>query len=145
MPLAAAVTGSVATAQGTRSRWYEELEKPSFQPPPWLFPVAWTALYTQTAVATSVAQHQTDPEAAADIRRRLAVNMTLNAGWCWVFFAARRPGAAVPVAAALAASTADLARVTGRAHWQSGAMLVPYSAWTAFATVLNAAIWRRNR
>lgn len=145
MPLAAAVTGSVATARGTGSVWYERLEKPSFQPPQWVFPTAWSILYTQSAVATAVAQHHTDEEAARDIRRRLAVNMTLNAAWSWVFFGARKPGAAIPVAAALAVSTADLARVTGRAHRQSGAMLVPYSAWTAFATVLNASIWNRNR
>lgn len=27
----------------------------------------------------------------------------------------------------------------------AGVLLLPYLAWTAFATVLNGAIWRRNR
>lgn len=85
LPLGAAVLGSVATASGTRSLWYERLEKPAYQPP------------------------------------------------------------SVVVAGALAASTADLARTAGRASRAAGGLLVPYAAWTTFATVLTAGIWRRNR
>ncbi len=145
LPLAAAVLGSVATAPGTGSEWYRELRKPAIQPPGAVFPIAWTVLYTQTAVASAVAQRGMEPREAAAFRRRLAVNMALNAGWSWSFFRWRKVGPSVAVAGALAASSADLARMAGSSSRPAGALLAPYAAWTGFATVLNAAIWRKNR
>lgn len=145
LPLAAAALGSVATAPGTKSSWYQRLDKPAFQPPPLAFPIAWSVLYTQAAVASGMAQAHLDEADARRYRRKLAVNMTLNAGWCWAFFKGQRLGSSVVVAAALAASTADLARTAGAAYRPAGGMLVPYTAWTSFATVLTGAIWRRNR
>ncbi|WP_205504871.1 tryptophan-rich sensory protein, partial [Pseudomonas viridiflava] len=32
-------------------QWYESLKKPSFTPPNWLFPVAWTTIYLLLAWA----------------------------------------------------------------------------------------------
>lgn len=145
LPVAAAALGSVATASGTRSQWYEQLEKPAIQPPPVVFPIAWTVLYAQSAVGSGIAQAHMDESEARTYRRKLALNMALNAGWCWSFFKAQKPGPSVAVAAALAASSADLARTAGRAAKPAGGFLVPYALWTDFATVLNAAIWRRNR
>ncbi|MBE7323503.1 tryptophan-rich sensory protein [Nocardioides sp. Y6] len=144
LPLGAAALGSVATASGTRSLWYERLEKPAFQPPPIVFPVAWTVLYTHIGIASGIAQAHLDEEAAAAYRRKLMVNMALNAGWSWSFFQARQLGGSVVVAGALAASSIDLARTAGRAHRAAGGFLVPYAAWTTFATVLTAAIWRKS-
>ncbi|HIW28746.1 MAG TPA: tryptophan-rich sensory protein, partial [Candidatus Luteococcus avicola] len=72
------------------------------------------------------------------------VNLVLNGGWSWVFWQARQLGAATGVAAALAASSADLVRRVGKRR-ERGVILAPYAAWTAFATVLTAELWRRNR
>ncbi|NYG60768.1 tryptophan-rich sensory protein [Nocardioides daedukensis] len=145
LPVAAAVTGSVATSSGVRSQWYEQLDKPRFQPPAAVFPIAWTLLYAGSALASKKAQDAMTQSDATDYRRRLAVNMALNSGWCWAFFRGQRLGASVVVAGALAASSTDLARVAGQASRPAGALLAPYAAWTGFATVLTTAIWRRNR
>lgn len=145
LPLAAAALGSVATATGTRSAWYRSLDKPAIQPPAVVFPIAWSALYTQSALGSALAQRHMEEATARDHRRRLAVNMALNAGWCWSFFAARRIGPSIGVAGALAVSSADLALRAGRARTASGLLLAPYAGWCGFATVLTAAIWRSNR
>lgn len=145
LPLAAAALGSVASASGIRSAWYRALQEPAIQPPPVVFPVVWTALYSQTALASLDAQaHMTAAEARA-YRRKLTINMTLNAGWCWSFFRRHRLVPSIAVAAALTASSADLARTAGTARSRAGWALVPYTAWNGFATVLTAAIWRKNR
>lgn len=144
LTLAGAVAGSIASARGTRSDWYRRLRKPAIQPPAAVFPVVWTGLYAATAVASAAAQSASDDDARSAYRRALAVNMTLNAGWCWTFFAWHRLGTSVAVAGALAASSADLARRAGAATPAAGAALVPYAAWTAFATVLSEAIRRKN-
>jgi tryptophan-rich sensory protein len=145
LPLAAAALGSVATASGTRSSWYRHLEKPRIQPPPVVFPIVWSVLYVQAAVGSGIAQEHMSEDEARRYRRKLAVNMALNAGWCWSFFKGRQVGPSVAVAAALALSSADLARTAGAARTPAGGFLVPYTLWNGFATVLNAAIWRRNR
>ena len=76
--------------------------------------------------------------------RAYAANLALNGAWTPVFFAARAPRLALADIAALNVSNLDLVRRAWAADRVSGACLVPYVAWTAFATALNGAIVRRN-
>lgn len=144
---ATAVLGSLASAD-VNSRWYAELDKPAIQPPGFVFPIVWTALYTDIALSSAVAIQRLQSQnrrSAAAYRQALALNLVLNASWSWVFFKAHQPLPAIAVAAALATSSADLARRAGKANRAAGTALAPYAAWCSFATVLTAAIWRRNR
>lgn len=142
--VAAAVAGSAASASGASSPWYASLRKPSFQPPPAAFPVVWTALYASVVGASAAAQDAMDDAAKARYRQALAVNLALNAAWPWAFFRFHRLGLSVAVAAALAASTAGLARRAAAARRPAGVALLPYVAWTGFATVLSEAVRRAN-
>lgn len=144
---AAVVATAAAGSAGVRTdtRWYRELDKPPWQPPPVAFPVAWTTLYALIAVAGSRAVNRAGPAQRRPLARGLLVNLVLNAGWCWVFFRARRPDAALGVIAALDASTVALIRRSRRVDGTSAALLAPYAAWTGFATALNASIATRNR
>ncbi|MFE9581559.1 TspO/MBR family protein [Nocardia sp. NPDC006044] len=140
--VAAAVAGSLATGPG--SRWYQRLDKPGFQPPGAVFPIAWTLLYGDVAVTTARALDRADRLDARALRRALAVNLALNAGWSWMFFRAHRLRAATALSAALTVSSADLARrviAEDRAGWALSA----YPLWCGFATALSASLWRRNR
>lgn len=145
---ATAGVGGLAS-QDVRSPWYAALDKPSFQPPDAAFPIAWTLLYADIALACGHALDRLEQggshDEAAAYRRALALNLVANAGWSWVFFRQHRLGPAVLVAGVLAASGADLVRRTSAVSPAAGAALAPYPAWCAFATALSAAIWRRNR
>lgn len=144
---ATAAIGSVAT--NPDSWWYKTRRKPAFQPPAWLFPVAWTALYADIGYVT--AQSLADLQAKGklqqyeELRNALAINLGLNAGWCALFFRGKAPALATIEAAALAASSADLVRRCVEVKPKRGWLLSPYAAWTAFATALTGAIWWRNR
>ena len=75
----------------------------------------------------------------------LGLNLVLNGGWSWLFFNRRAFAASAAVAAALAASSADLTR---RAIAVRGAGAVPltlYPIWCSFAAVLSTHIWLLNR
>ena len=144
---ATAALVSVASAD-VKSAWYAALDKPPIQPPGPVFGIVWTTLYTDIAIASSVVLDRlpkTDPEAAAAYRRALAVNLILNTSWSWVFFKGHQLVPAIGVAAALAGSSIDLARRAGRRDRSLGIALAASAAWCSFATVLTAAIWRRNR
>ena len=145
---AAAVAGSAASREGVDG-WYLKIRKPGYVPPNAVFPIAWTALYVDIA-ATSAAAIEKFRADGRDAKARgyiaaLGANLALNAGWSWVFFGKRQLGPSVVVAAALAASSADLARRAGDADVKLGAALAPYPLWCTFATVMSADIWRLNR
>ena len=145
---AAAVAGSVASREGVQG-WYTKVRKPGYVPPNAVFPIAWTALYVDIAVTSAAAidRFRADGE---DAKARgyiaaLGANLVLNAGWSWVFFKRNKLGPSVVAAAALAVSSADLARRDADADPKLGAALAPYPLWCGFATVLSGDIWRLNR
>lgn len=155
---ACAAIGSVASRE-VADPWYASLDKPDFQPPGSVFPIVWTLLYADLAMSTAAAldglrerrsaADEVDGDAAteADLAyaRALTGNLLLNAGWSWVFFRAHQLGASVAVAGVLALSSWDLVRRSWRGKRAAAVALVPYAGWCTFATVLSAAIWRRNR
>ena len=145
---AAAGTGSIASP-GRTAGWYLRLRKPSYQPPGAVFPVVWTALYGDIAATSAAAIDRFRMAGHHDTARRyvaaLGVNLLLNAGWSWLFFRHHKLGASALGAAALTASSADLARRTAHADPRAGLALLPYPLWCAFATVLSTHIWRLNR
>jgi translocator protein len=145
---AAAGTGGVASPKRLPA-WYSRLRKPPYQPPSAAFPLVWTALYTDIAAASAVAIDRFRARERHDEARHyaaaLGVNLALNAGWSWLFFRYHKLGAAALGAAALTASSVDLARRAAQADGKAGAALSPYPVWCAFATVLATHIWRLNR
>lgn len=141
----AGLIGSIFTRAGLNG-WFQTLNKPSFNPPGWVFGPVWTVLYALMGIAAAMIwQHRdTDPEARPALRM-FGVHLALNVLWSAAFFGARSPLAAliniVALWVALVATIQRFARISGRA----AGLMLPYLAWTTFATVLNAAIWRLNR
>ena len=81
---AAASTGSIASPRGDAA-WYSRVRKPRYQPASAVFPVAWTALYTDIAGTSAAAIDRFRTTGHHDKARRyiaaLSVNLHLNAGW----------------------------------------------------------------
>jgi tryptophan-rich sensory protein len=144
----AAIAGGV-TSRGGVDDWYATIRKPRYVPPNAVFPIAWTALYTDIAVTSAAAINRFrasgDDAKARNYIGALGVNLVLNAGWSWIFFGMRKPGAAAAAAAVLTASSADLARRAAAAEPKLGVALAPYPLWCGFATVMSTHIWRLNR
>ncbi|OBJ49073.1 TspO/MBR family protein [Mycobacterium sp. 1423905.2] len=145
---AAAGIGSIASPARTPA-WYARIRKPPYQPPGVVFPLVWTTVYTDIAGTSAVAIDRFNTAAQPDKSRAytaaLAANLILNAGWSWLFFRQHKLGASVLGAAALTASSADLARRAAEADPRAGRALLPYPLWCGFATVLSTHIWLLNR
>lgn len=143
---ACALAGSLFS--NPESAWYKSIRKPAWQPPKLAFPVVWTALYGVITVATTSAivdlEEGGEHEEADGLRKALAVNLALNAGWSGLFFRSKNPPLATAGAAALAASSADLTRRGAKAGPGKAIGLGAYAAWCTFATALSAQIVRLN-
>jgi translocator protein len=140
---AAAALGSVATSSSVRD-WYVALEKPSWNPPAWLFGPVWTTLYVMMAVAAWSVWRERGWRGARGALALFGVQLGLNSLWSVLFFGLRAPGLAlVEILLMWGAILATLV-----AFWRvrplAGALLVPYLAWVSFAAVLNAVLWRLN-
>ncbi|MET8246348.1 TspO/MBR family protein [Streptomyces sp. NPDC005202] len=139
----AAVVGSRAVDPNTD--WYQRLDKPAWQPPPWAFGAVWTPLYLSIAWAAGHALQRTHGRQRQALATTLGTNLALIAAWNWMFFGCRSPKAGVLGTLLLDASNVLLIRRTARADAVAAQALVPYAGWCAFATALNWSIARRNR
>ena len=124
--------------------WYQRLSKPSWNPPNWLFPPAWTVLYICMATAGWLVWRTGDPAATAALVV-YGVHLLFNAAWSAVFFGMRRPdwafGELVLFWLSIVATIAVFAPISTAAAW----LLAPYIAWVTFAGALNFKIWQLNR
>jgi len=136
--------GRIVTAEPVAG-WYRTLVKPSFNPPNWAFPVAWSTLFLLMAVAF----FRVLRTPASTPRRGLAIalfvaQLVVNVGWSVAFFGANSPLAGMIVIVPFWGLILATAIVFGRIDRTAGWLLSPYLAWVTFATVLNAAILRLN-
>lgn len=143
MTAATAALGSVGTDPG--SAWYQSLEKPSWQPPPGAFPLVWTPLYAAIAYGTGRAIEQAEPRRRKRLWALTTANLAANAGWSWTFFRGHSLPGGLAVIAALNLLNDALLVEAWRSDRRAAAALTPYAGWVAFATALNADLWRRNR
>lgn len=142
---ACAAAGSLATEPD--GAWYRSLKSPGWKPPDWVIPVVWTGLYANIAVTSALTLDELARGHGTQAHRykcALGLNLTLNAGWSWVFFKAQRLAPATVGAAVLTISSTNLVRRTAQAGRAKGIALAPYALWCGFATALTAALLRRN-
>jgi len=59
VPLLAGGIGGIVSAQAIPT-WYQQLEKPAWNPPNWLFGPVWTALYISMGIAAWLVWRQPD-------------------------------------------------------------------------------------
>jgi benzodiazapine receptor len=138
----AACGGAAATgAMFQPGPWYDALQKPSWTPPNWLFPVAWTTLYLLMSLsAMRVAQLPDAGQALAF----WAMQIAFNTLWTPVFFGLRRMRAALVVMVFLWVSVAATTVTFWQVDWLAGLMFLPYLVWVCVAGALNFSVWRLN-
>ena len=140
--LAVAALGASATDVGP---WYQAINKPSWQPPDWLFGPVWTLIYGLCALAGAIAWRAAATKAQRQrILLAFAGNALLNVLWSELFFKLRRPDWALIEVVAFWASIVALIMVLSPISGQAARLIWPYLAWVTFAAVLNLAVVRMN-
>jgi tryptophan-rich sensory protein len=122
-------------------RWYEELDKPPWTPPNWLFPVAWTTLYICMATAGARAAVSPDNGLAMAL---WSLQIALNGLWTPVFFGLGRMRLGLIVLCALWGAVAAMMLALWQVDTLAGVLFLPYLAWVSVAGALNFSVLQRN-
>jgi len=125
--------------------WYALLNKPSFNPPNWIFAPVWTTLYILMGIAAGLVWgkgfHHIWVKTAL---YHFGFQLLFNAMWSIVFFGLKKPLWALFVILTLLIFIILTIRwfrvVSKKAAW----LMVPYLLWVSFATILNYKIWALN-
>lgn len=121
--------------------WYQGLQKPSFNPPGWIFGPVWTVLY----ILIGIAGARTWIEARNSARMKTwFVQMVLNFLWSPAFFGLESPLLALIVIVPMLVSIIVFIRQAWQPDRVSALCFLPYAAWVSFATVLNLSILLLN-
>ena len=142
----AALAGSLLAAGSDTPGWYDNLEKPFFTPPGWLFGPVWTLLYLSMGVAAFLVWRR--GLQSKTVRVALAwflAQLVLNALWTPVFFGFHRIGWSVVVILSLWLAIVGTIWRFREVSKGAALLLCPYLLWVSFAAVLNVSIWLLNR
>jgi benzodiazapine receptor len=134
---AVALLGASVTQTGVGS-WYDELVKPPWQPPSWVFGPVWTALYIAIALAGWLWWRE--GETATTVIWWWSTQLALNLAWSAAFFGLHRPLWALVTIVGLDVAILACVLVGWEVRRAASVLMLPYLGWTAFATVLNVAI-----
>lgn len=121
--------------------WYRALNKPSWTPPDWVFPVTWISLYVCMSLAGALVAIEPGNGIAMAF---WAMQIAFNGLWTPVFFGLRNIRLGMGILIILWCSVAG----TLLAMWQvsvlAGVLFVPYLIWVTIAGALNWTVWRLN-
>lgn len=137
------VVSGIVTATSVGG-WYQRLNKPSFNPPDWLFGPAWTVLFVMMAVAGWMAWRRSWNHQRRVVIFAFSVQLGLNFLWSVLFFGLQLVGVALIEVVLLLASIIWTIYVFWPIDKRAALLFTPYACWVSFAIVLNAAIWQLN-
>jgi benzodiazapine receptor len=124
--------------------WYQNITKPSFNPPSWVFGPVWTLLFTLMGVALYLVWISPSSSVRTIALVLFGVQFVFNVLWSYLFFGSNNPlWALIEIFILLVFIVA-----TGvYFYWVNkfaGYLLIPYFLWVSFASFLNYNIWSLN-
>ena len=136
--------GSLFT--GKNLNWYQDLNKPSFNPPGWVFGPVWTALYIMMGISAFLIWQK----GLADRLVKTAlvffvIQLLLNAVWTPFFFGLKSPILAFTDIILLWFGILFTIVKFYSLSKPASFLLIPYLLWVTFAAFLNFSIVLLNR
>lgn len=144
IPLSVGSIAGIFTASSVKD-WFLLLNKPSFNPPSWLFGPVWTILYILMGISFYLIWINNKDVA----KKRICyvyywIQLLLNFLWSFLFFFFKNPGLAL-IDIVVLLTTIVLTTVSfNKISTVAARLLIPYILWVSFATALNFEIWRLN-
>ena len=130
---------------GNITEWYATLNKPSFNPPNYLFGPVWTVLYILMGISLYLILQSPKTDARNTALIIFAFQLVLNFGWSFLFFYFKWPGIAFIEIMIMWIAIIMMILTFYRISSLAAYLQVPYLLWVSFASVLNGAIWYLNK
>lgn len=125
------------------SSWYTTINKPTWNPPNWIFGPVWTVLYLLMGASFALAWHKGGQE-GRKMMFLFLVQFLLNLIWSPVFFYFHYIGLAFFIIAIIWVIILLTIFAAGKVKPVAAWLLVPYISWVSFAMILNGTIMFLN-
>ena len=125
--------------------WYAQLQKPTWNPPNWVFGPVWTLLYILMAVAAWLVWRQGGFAKQLRPLSLFLAQLACNAVWSWFSFGLHNLLLALADLTFLWVLLLLTTVVFWRTNKTAAVLLLPYLLWVTFAAALNLMLWRLNR
>ncbi len=124
--------------------WYQTIQKPTWNPPNWVFGPVWTTLYVLMGIAMYLVwTRPCTPERQGALYLN-AIQLVLNFFWSLIFFNLHAIGTALIEIGVLWVLIVWTMFAYDKVYKPAAWLLLPYIVWVTFATILNFTIWRLN-
>ncbi len=137
-----AISG-IATASGING-WYVTLNKPTFNPPNYLFGPVWSMLYILMGISFYLVLQANN----SIVRKRAIIifctQLILNFFWSFLFFKFQLVGLAFAEIIFIWLSILAMIFTFYKINKTASYLQIPYLLWVSFASVLNGSIWMLN-
>lgn len=143
LPLGVGAIAGLSTAASIPG-WYATLNRPSFNPPNWLFGPVWTTLYIILGISLYLIWKQRASKERNFAILVFLIQMALNFGWSFVFFYFNMIGLALIEIIVLWLSIILMISLFYKIKPAAALINIPYLIWVTFATILNAAYYILN-
>jgi len=130
----ASLIGGLATIN-FKEPWYSLLNKPSFNPPDWIFAPVWTTLYLMMTISIWIFWHNRNRD--MNTVYIYFINLIFNTTWSIIFFVFHNMVLALFVLILLIALIINLILRYRRVTMISAFLMIPYLLWCCFALILN--------
>lgn len=138
---------SSIVTQSSIETWYPTIEKPSFNPPNWVFAPVWTLLFILMGIAAGLVWDKitTDKELVKKGLLFFGVQLALNALWSYLFFGLNNILLASIEIVLLLLIIYETYLIFKKIDKKASYLLIPYMLWVGFATILTITIYFLNR
>ena len=138
---------SSIVTQSSIQTWYPTIEKPSFNPPNWVFAPVWTLLFIFMGIAAGLIWDKinTDRELVKKGLLFFGVQLALNALWSYLFFGLNNILLASIEIVLLLLIIYETYLIFKKIDKKASYLLIPYMLWVSFASVLTVTIYFLNR
>lgn len=134
--------GALVTISSEGS-WYSSLQKPFFNPPPWLFGPVWTILYLMMGYALYLLWTSEHPSKKS-VLRLFFLQLLLNGLWSPAFFGLESTLLGLVTIIPLWITILMCIKAFRPVQPTAAYLMIPYFLWVSFATLLTASIWYLN-
>ena len=142
IPLAAGGIGYLLS--GNNTEIYSSIVKPSFAPPGFIFPIAWSILYVLMGISYYLVITSKDTGYQKKSLNIYYTQLILNALWSLIFFRFRLFFIGFLWVVALIALVLYMIYLFAKSNKVAAYLQIPYILWLVFAGALSFSIFRLN-